>query len=119
MGIERRRAAAGTSASTANSAAARSKSCESALRFRGRVSSAIVRCFDLDVFSGSAAVAVVVLDSEIGELHVAVDAGQSIQNGPPFDFVFVTERLTLTVVTASVCFLQKPLVLSFEFVIQD
>ena len=119
MRIERRAAAAGAPASAPHPTASRSITRKPALRFRGGVCPAIVRRFDLQVFPHLAAIAVFVLHPEIGELHAVIDTGQRMDQRPAIDLVLVTKRDTLAVVAASVRLLQEPLVLSFEFIVQD
>jgi hypothetical protein len=118
LGEPRIAAAAGPSAPTANSghdAIAR----EPGARLCGGICPAIVRSDDFQILDGSSAVGVVIFDAHIWEMHVAVDDREIMVACPPIDLMYERIDFVFCPPTFAMEVLEKPLIISLQFVIQD
>ena len=80
---------------------------------------AIVGGHDLDVLVTRPAVAVLVLDTRIGEVHVSVVVRQVVLSRPPRDLLGLAIRPTVAVLLAAIALVQEPLVVALELVVED
>src|SRR6185436_20400146 len=87
---------------------------ESRTRLSGGVGAAIVRRQHLEILDSGTSIAVVVLDTNIWKLHVIVAHRQMIREGPFRNFSRVAVRTTITISTAAVGLLEKPLIRTLQ-----
>ena len=80
---------------------------------------AVVNGRHLDVLDVSASVEVVVLDADIGEVHLLIEVRQRVVERPGGDLVRVPIGASIAVRTVAISLLQKFLVLALEFVVEN
>src|SRR5262249_2081037 len=91
---------------------------ESGASFGGGMCPSIVGRNHLDVLDGAATIAVVVLDSNIGQVDVPVVARQLVFPSPACDDLVLTFGDSAAVATTTTVLLQKPLILRLQFLLQ-
>jgi hypothetical protein len=74
---------------------------------------------DLQILMAGTAIAVVVLDSSIGETDVAIVVRQLVLTCPLRDLVWLAVRPSVAILFPSIALVQEPLVVPFELVVQD
>jgi hypothetical protein len=83
------------------------------------VSTAIVRCDDLEVFDLSTAITVVVLDTYVRKLDVLVVVRQPVRQGPVSNLVGRAIGSPVAVPLLAIALLQEPLILALQLVVED
>jgi hypothetical protein len=78
-----------------------------------------MRCRHLDVFDFAAAIALLVLDADVGEFHVSVPVRQVTFPSPLLDFLGLPLGPTRSVTAATIGRLQEALVLALELLFED
>src|SRR5439155_22815993 len=91
---------------------------EARSRGRGASRTAVVDGQDLDVLIVVTTVDVLVLDPQIGEMHVPVEVGQIVFARPIFDLLFIAIRPAVSIRATAIALVQPLLVLALEFVVE-
>ena len=92
---------------------------ESRPRDAGAVGAAIVRRDDLDVLAIPAAIRLLVLDADVREMHLVIEVRQVVFVRPLANLIRGSIGVAVVVVAVLVAFVQPPLVLALELVVQD
>ena len=79
---------------------------------------AVVLGRDLDVLVRPAAITVLVLDADVGEVNVAIEVGEVVLARPGLDLTNVVVGPAVAVLSAAVAPLPEPLVLALELVVE-
>ena len=80
---------------------------------------AIVRGHNLDIFVPTPAIAVLVLDADIGEVHVPVVVRQLVLPRPPRDLLRLAIRPAVAVLLAAIALVEESLIVTLELVVED
>ena len=78
---------------------------------------AVVRRYDLDVLAFPTAILFLVLDTEVGEVHLVVEVRKLVFVCPSANLIRRTIRMTVVVVVVLVALVQPALVLALELVV--
>jgi hypothetical protein len=78
-----------------------------------------VRRGHLDVFNGAAAIALLVLDADVGKFHVSVPAWQLSFTSPVLDLLRLPFWPPRSVVAATIGRLQEALIFALQFLFED
>ena len=92
---------------------------EARARHAGAMRPAIVRRYDLDVLALPAAIRLLVLDADIGEMDLFVEVRQVVFVGPFANLIRRAIRMSVVVVMVLVSLVEPALVLALEFVVQN
>jgi hypothetical protein len=82
------------------------------------MSTAIVGGLHFDVLEVPTVVGSLIFDAKVGKLYVPIEHRQGMRIGPVTDLFWCPGWSTVTVGTISIAFLQKPLILALQLVIQ-
>ncbi len=80
---------------------------------------AIVRCDDLDVLALPAAIRLLVLDADVGEVELVVEVRQVVFVRPVANLIGRAVGMSVVIVVVLVAFVKPALVLALQFVVED
>src|SRR5207253_2063738 len=79
----------------------------------------IVHRENLDIFMAATAVELLVLNAQVGEMHMVVEVRQVVLERPLFDLARVAVWMAVVVVVVSIALVQPLLVLALHLVVED
>lgn len=85
----------------------------------GAVSASIVQGDDLDVTVIPASVRLLVLDAQVGKMHLFVEIWKVMITRPQLNFFRVAIRRSVRIVPITIAFMQPALIVALEFVVED
>jgi hypothetical protein len=92
---------------------------EAGTTLRRSVRTAIMRRHHFHILDRSMAIPLVVLNPEIGKLHVSVVHRQVMDMGPTLDFLGVSIRTSIAVSTSPIRLLEEALIVALQLIIQE